>query len=415
MPPETEARVPTPASAPAPDEAASPDSVPQATEAGGDRGEPGLCADGAETSADAPDPEAARPRAQRSRTRLAPTRRPEATGSAHADQTDSDGPAPRSAAATVVAVAHPHAADLAPARSARGTVLARSASVPSRAGLLARLADSRTALAAVGAVSLAAVAVWTLRPVAEPPADISETAVEVTAADSEGGARGSQEAARLDLDAGLAQAAQVGPPTAGPTPEPQPEASAPESVGAAPLPPARPAPARPTPARTAPIRPEPARPEPARTAEPEPAAQTGTARILVRPFGDVYVDGRRLASGTNAPVTADLAPGSYTVRATHPTFGEIRETVRVQAGRTAEVRLQFAVPVEVTVVSDPLNAEILLDGRRTGRYTPATIAVPPGRHTVGAERDGYRPASQPITVTAGQDPARVLLALTPDP
>ncbi len=132
---------------------------------------------------------------------------------------------------------------------------------------------------------------------------------------------------------------------------------------------------------------------------------------MVRPFGDIYVDGDRLARETNAPVTADLAPGTYTVRATHPVFGEITETVRIRAGQTANVQLQFATPVEVTVTSEPLNAEILLDGRRTGRYTPAAISVPPGRHTIGAEREGYASASTSITITAGQSPARIRLTL----
>ncbi|PAP76525.1 serine/threonine-protein kinase [Rubrivirga marina] len=168
--------------------------------------------------------------------------------------------------------------------------------------------------------------------------------------------------------------------------------------------------------RRATERQEPAPPEhiESRPAPAEPAApRTGTARVLVRPFGDVYIDGRRLARGTNAPVTADLAPGTYTVRATHPEFGELTETVRVRAGETADVRLQFATPAEVTVVSDPNNAEILLDGRPTGRYTPAVVTVPPGRHTIGVERDGFAPASQTVTVEAGRAPSRITLTLSP--
>ena len=130
---------------------------------------------------------------------------------------------------------------------------------------------------------------------------------------------------------------------------------------------------------------------------------------MVRPFGDVYVDGRRLARETNAPVTADLEPGTYTVRATHPVFGELTETVRVRAGRTAEVHLQFATPAEVTVTSDVLNAEILIDGRRTGRYTPAVVTIPPGTHTISAERDGQTSNARTVTIASGRSPGTVRL------
>lgn len=141
----------------------------------------------------------------------------------------------------------------------------------------------------------------------------------------------------------------------------------------------------------------------------------GTARVLVRPFGDVYIDGRRLARETNAPITAELAPGTYTVRATHPVFGTLTESIRIRAGETSEVRLQFATPVEVTVTSTPPNAEILLDGRPTGRYTPATLSVPPGSHRIAVERNGVTTPSRALTITAGQGPERIQFTLANTP
>lgn len=157
--------------------------------------------------------------------------------------------------------------------------------------------------------------------------------------------------------------------------------------------------------------PERAQPE-RREAGPSTPA-TGTVRVLVRPFGDVYVNGQRKARGTNAPVLVDLTPGSHRVRVTHPSFGAQERTVTVRPGQTSEVFIEFATPAEVTIVSDPINAEILLDGRGTGRYTPATITIPPGRHTVEVRKDGYRSASRTVNITAGSSPDRVSLTLTP--
>ncbi|MEP0545975.1 MAG: protein kinase [Rhodothermales bacterium] len=145
-----------------------------------------------------------------------------------------------------------------------------------------------------------------------------------------------------------------------------------------------------------------------------PPAATGTIRVLARPFGDVYVDGQRRASGTNAPVFATVSPGTHRVRVTHPTFGTQERSVRVRADQTAEVFIEFAAPVQVTVVSDPINALILLDGRAMGRYTPATITIPAGRHTVEVRRDGYRPASRSVTIEAGAAPDRLAFTLTPE-
>jgi serine/threonine-protein kinase len=141
---------------------------------------------------------------------------------------------------------------------------------------------------------------------------------------------------------------------------------------------------------------------------------TGRVRVVVRPFGDVYVNGQRKASGTNAPVFAELSPGTHSIRVSHPVFGTQERSVQVTAGRTADVLVEFDTPAEVTVVSEPVNAEILLDGRSTGRYTPATITIPPGRHTVEVRRDGHQPDSRSVTIAAGRSPERLSFTLSPE-
>ncbi|WP_412070366.1 protein kinase domain-containing protein [Rubrivirga sp. IMCC43871] len=284
------------------------------------------------------------------------------------------------------------------------TVLAPAPGAPGRPAWRSLRPVPRAVLAVAGAALVVAMGLWTWRPSPTPDRATDDRPERVAEQTAPGGpATPVEGAAAFALPTGPPPAidsAPTGPTDAAEGRPPAERAPEPRRTPAA------------TPDQQAPPpdrRPEPP-PPPAPAPEPALRPQTGTARIVVRPFGDIYLDGQRLARATNAAVSAELAPGTYTVRATHPDFGEITETVRVQAGRTADVQLQFATPVEVTVTSDPLNAEILLDGRRTGRYTPAAITVPPGRHTIGAEREDTS-ASTTITITAGQSPARVRLTL----
>lgn len=147
-----------------------------------------------------------------------------------------------------------------------------------------------------------------------------------------------------------------------------------------------------------------------------PTASTrGSIRVIVRPFGDVYVNGRRHgARNTNAPVVIDdLPPGTHQIRVQHPDLGTQERTVTVRADRQEDVRIEFVTSRDVTVTSNPPNGEIFLDGRSTGRYTPANISIPPGQHTIEVRRDGYRPVSR-IVVNDGRDLGRISLTLIPN-
>ncbi|GAB5537043.1 MAG: hypothetical protein Rubg2KO_32920 [Rubricoccaceae bacterium] len=336
----------------------------------------------------------------------------------------------KTAPATVIAPAAVAPTVVAPSPARETTMAAapdRAAEPPGLPSSLRTL--PRAAIAGVLATLVVAAGLWMLRPSTPERPEGPETIEQTDDPDS---------GSRAGGGGGLASAgSQTGefavPP--GPPPEIIPAAPQEPDAGSQTVQEPRPAerpperraedpPARTTPSQREDTRqperrgPEPRQPErrePERIRTEPAAPQTGTARVLVRPFGDVYIDGQRLARGTNAPVTADLAPGTYTVRATHPVFGEITDRVRVRAGETSDVRLQFATPVEVTVTSSPSNAEILLDGRPTGRYTPATISVPPGNHRIAVERNGVATPSRSLTITAGQSPARIQFSLTQAP
>ncbi|MBZ5656726.1 MAG: PEGA domain-containing protein [Acidobacteriia bacterium] len=56
----------------------------------------------------------------------------------------------------------------------------------------------------------------------------------------------------------------------------------------------------------------------------------------------------------------------------------------------------------VTVRSTPYLSEVFVDGESMG-YTPAKIALPPGKHTFRVEKPGYKPWTKEMTITGGSD------------
>jgi tetratricopeptide (TPR) repeat protein len=58
-------------------------------------------------------------------------------------------------------------------------------------------------------------------------------------------------------------------------------------------------------------------------------------------------------------------------------------------------------PGLLAIASEPSGAEIFVDGRSTGRRTPAEVELSPGEHIVRVVADGYEPAERSVTVAFG--------------
>ncbi len=129
----------------------------------------------------------------------------------------------------------------------------------------------------------------------------------------------------------------------------------------------------------------------------------GTIRVVVRPYGDIYINGTRKAQETNAAYSETLPTGVYRVQAQHPVLGSWEKRVRVTDGATNEVLFNFRESYRVTVISSPNNAEIILDGQPTGQYTPKELSVPPGQHTLAVRRDGFEMVGRPRQITVEGD------------
>jgi hypothetical protein len=169
--------------------------------------------------------------------------------------------------------------------------------------------------------------------------------------------------------------------------------------------------AKPEPAETAP-EPEPVTPEPrpaaarakAKQPPPEPAAPvivTGDVSIDSNPPGaEILIDGK--PSGVT-PHTAALDAGSHTITISKAGHTAVTRTIEVAAGQKATVAVGLTeLAATLSVSSDPAGAAILLDGKETGKVTPAQLIVAKGSHAVTVRKQGYHDASETMQLSPGQ-------------
>lgn len=131
---------------------------------------------------------------------------------------------------------------------------------------------------------------------------------------------------------------------------------------------------------------------------------TGGLTIDSSPQGaEVQIDGRHEA-GWITPFTATgLAIGPHTVGFSKPGHTVANRTAQVAAGQNATLAVQLAeLAATLSVNSEPAGAAITLDGKETGKVTPAQIVVAKGSHTVLVRKPGYLDASGTLETAPGQ-------------
>jgi hypothetical protein len=116
----------------------------------------------------------------------------------------------------------------------------------------------------------------------------------------------------------------------------------------------------------------------------------------------VEVDGLKGQWRTPQTIKA-VAPGTYKVTTTKPGYAPDVRSVQVNAGgRTVvDVRLT-AVKGFLNVGGSPAGANILINGKDTGKVTPATLVLDPATHAVVLRKAGYLDSTMEIPLVAGQ-------------
>ena len=141
---------------------------------------------------------------------------------------------------------------------------------------------------------------------------------------------------------------------------------------------------------------------PART----PAAVIpGQIQIDSNPQGaQIQVDGRSDPSWITPFNLTGMAAGKHILSASKTGYSAEIRSVDVSSGSKSFVVLQLSPSnALVAVASTPAGAEIVIDGKSTGRVTPAQFAVERGPHTVVVRKQGYLEETTTANLVPGQN------------
>lgn len=136
-----------------------------------------------------------------------------------------------------------------------------------------------------------------------------------------------------------------------------------------------------------------------------PAILPGQLSIHSTPSGArLQIDGKEVSPGSTPANLTALAPGHHNITLSKPGYGPETRTIQIASGGKSSLSVQLA-PLAATVAatSDPPGAALWMDGKDTGRITPAQFSVDqPGDHTFVFKKQGYLDETVAASLVSGQ-------------
>jgi eukaryotic-like serine/threonine-protein kinase len=122
------------------------------------------------------------------------------------------------------------------------------------------------------------------------------------------------------------------------------------------------------------------------------------------PGADVFINGAKQSGQT--PVTLPLAPGQYNLVLRLSGYeayaGNVQVKDNIQTQLNVALTEKSATRVAwAQVISNPLGAEIFVDGNSTGQVTPARVQLSSGIHSITLRLSGYQPVNRKFQVSEG--------------
>jgi len=143
-------------------------------------------------------------------------------------------------------------------------------------------------------------------------------------------------------------------------------------------------------------------------AKPRPAAPTiipGQLNVTSTPAGaQIQIDGQNDPAWVTPFNLAGLNPGQHTLTISKPGYASDTRNIDVVSGSRSLISVQLAqFAATVAVTSDPAGVAIWMDGKDTGRVTPAQISVDkPGNHSFVFKKQGYLDETTTANLQLGQ-------------
>jgi serine/threonine-protein kinase len=136
-----------------------------------------------------------------------------------------------------------------------------------------------------------------------------------------------------------------------------------------------------------------------------PVVVPGQLNITSTPGGaQVQIDGRSDPAWLTPYDVAVLPPGQHNVTISKSGFATDSRTIEVASGSKSFLSVQLApLTATVSIGSDPAGAEVWLDGKDTGKITPAQFAVDKaGTHSFMLKKQGYLDETASVNLQIGQ-------------
>lgn len=157
-------------------------------------------------------------------------------------------------------------------------------------------------------------------------------------------------------------------------------------------------------ARAASVRERSARRAERHVTQAAPAAPApGQIAVSAFPLGAVVQIAGVTGEWKSPGVIGPLPAGTYNVTISSPGFASDTRSIQVAAGMRTALNVNLtATQGFIKVTGSPAGASVFLDGRNTGKTTPAELNVAPGPHTVSVRKAGYLETSTDLKLAAGQ-------------
>jgi serine/threonine protein kinase len=136
-----------------------------------------------------------------------------------------------------------------------------------------------------------------------------------------------------------------------------------------------------------------------------PAIVPGQLSLASTPAGaQIQIDGQNNSAWVTPFNLTGLNPGRHTLTISKSGYAPESRNIDVASGSKSFISVQLAqLTATVSVTGDPIGAAIWMDGKDTGRVTPAQFSVDkPGNHSFIFKKQGYLEETTTVNLQIGQ-------------